>query len=158
MITIKKIHLSEFHNLIIYDELNMSFENNLDNHHSNVEYFVVLDGAEVLGHAAIDALPNISTALIKEIFILPNARKQGLGDGLLRTVLNYLHNSLFNKAIIKGNEKLHAFLINEGIEEIDFKNLEEEIKDVLLKEGHYTYYTCNMEEFFNRGCKGIELK
>ena len=151
MITIRKINIDELHKLITYDELDISFKKQCDSN-NNKEYFAVIDGDKVLGHALVFMFHNISIAQINEIYILPQERKQGLGDGLLRTVFNYLRIHLFNRTIIKNHKELGNFLINKGIKEIDFQNLSENIKSILKNDYKDQYYICNIEEFFKRKC------
>lgn len=156
MITIRRIHRSEFYNYIIYDEINISLKKQMDSN-TKKEYFAVIDGEQVLGHASLVLLPNILTAQIDEIYILPEIRNQGLGDGLLRTILNYLRINLYTSAVIKGNPDLHEFLISKGIKEINYDILSTQIRDELKIDSLANYYICNIETFFNTECKGSKL-
>lgn len=72
-------------------------------------------------------------AEIKELFVLEEFRNMHLGDGLLRTALNFLRSKNINRVIYKEN---NSYLINKGF--IEKKN----------------FIECDIEGFFsNNICK-----
>ncbi|GEM_PF-1143330 len=156
MITIRRINTSDVYDLITYAEIDISLEKQY-NDNNRIEFFVVTDGKRLLGHASVILFSSISTAQIDEIYILPEERKNGLGDALLRAVLHYLRINSFVWTIIKGHTNLDKFLINRGIEQIDYSKLSYQIKNHFEKEDLHEYYICNIEEFFKEKCKGSQL-
>lgn len=153
MITIKRIDNNEFNNLITYDLIDRRLKDVCSSH----LYFAVIDGNKVLGHALVALFDNSLVAEIIEIYILPQDRNQGLGDGLLRTILNYLQINLYTHVIIQEHKELEGFLINTRAEEVNSKNLTEQVNAILKKSNEFKYYIYDIEEFFSQKCKGSQL-
>lgn len=154
MISIKKIDTNNLNDFIIYDKISIILEDQCDS--NSKEYFAVIDGKEILGHALVTLFQDSSTAEVIELYIVPQQRNQGLGDGLLRTVFNYLRNNFFTLVIIKNHKDLESFLIKEGMKEIDSRILSDQIKRILNKGYLGKYYICSIDEFFKRKCKGSQ--
>lgn len=154
MITIRRINTNDVYDLITYAEIDISLERKY-NCNSRIEFFVVIDGNKILGHASVTLFSSISTAKMNEIYILPQERKNGLGDALLRTVFHYLRINFFGWSIIKGHVGIDKFLTNRGIQQIDYSKLPYQIKNHFEKEDLHQYYICNIDEFFETKCKGV---
>jgi len=155
MVTIRKISVCEFYDLRTYDKIYSSFEKQCNS--NTKEYFAVINEDKILGHAVAILFPDVLTAQIIEIYVLPQERNQGLGDALLRTVFNYLRINFFAWVIITAHPGLENFLISKGLEEIEFQNLTEQITTVLEKNCVDRHYICNTEEFFKKKCTGNQL-
>ncbi|QUH20737.1 GNAT family N-acetyltransferase [Alkaliphilus sp. B6464] len=155
MITIRRINTSDVYDLITCAEIDISLEKQY-NGNNRIEFFIVTDGKRLLGHASAILFSSISTAQINEIYILPEERNNGLGDALLRAVFHYLRINSCVWAIIKSHTNLDKFLINRGIEQIDYSKSSYQIKSHFGKEDLHEYHICNIEEFFKEKCKGSQ--
>lgn len=137
MIEIKKASPEEIqliHSLCKEEKLTLPIE--LSN---EAIFMLVKDGNVSLGFALIH-LSTRESAIIKALYIKASERGLKLGDGLLRASLNLLNLMGVQRVYVEGNSALNNFLVHEGLEAVEGKDLE--------------LYFCEPEVFFNRPCKG----
>lgn len=112
----------------------------LDN---NSIIYVIKDNSELIGVSQAKLFDNY--ALLDFIFVDNKYRRNYYGDGLLRSILNYIYNKNIFDIYYLGNNK---FLINEGFKVINKENSEN------LKFDYYeNILYLNLNEFFNKECK-----
>lgn len=85
-------------------------------------------------------------AILDYILIDKKFRGNKLGDGLLRSILNYINKNNIKYIYCNYNNN---FFINEGFEKIDYKETPEEVKNEITSDN---ILMCNIESFFSSGC------
>lgn len=128
------------------------FFKNLNIPNNICEFIVALDNKVPIGYSQINFNHN-KLAEISAIYINEKERLQGLGDGILRTALNYIESKGCQWAIIRGDKKLDDFLYKEGLQPLNKLALPNEIIQYLEKHDSSTTFFCDIPSFFNRGCK-----
>lgn len=156
MITIKKIYNNDLEKLITYEEIEASFKKQADYNESK-EYFAIMDGNTLLGHASLKLFKDDSIIQIHELYVLPEERNNKLGDGLFRAILNYGRINFCKLAIIEDKEISNSFLIKEEMKKTKHNELMPQVKKLFEENKSNNYYICNIEEFFNKKCNGCKI-
>jgi N-acetylglutamate synthase-like GNAT family acetyltransferase len=101
--------------------------------------FIIKQEEKIFGLGVLDFIKGIIN--INNIYVEPNNRKKGLGEGLLRTMLNFVY--------INGNKFAYYLGDNEAIysffNKIGFKKYKENKLYI------------DIEEFFCQPCQGTKL-
>src|SRR5690554_2112180 len=79
--------------------------------------FLIKRGGEILGFGVLKFIKG--DTIINNIFIESNNRKKGYGEGLLRTILNYIYiNGTKYAYYIKNNETIYNYLKKRGFKKL----------------------------------------
>jgi len=107
-------------------------------------FFVMEDNDTIVGGSGI--MLNNGYAVIDFLLIEEDRRREKLGDGLLRAVLNFCFRSGVNKALFFGDNQ---YLIKKG-----FYKADKNVNDLTFAANMSTdsILTCDIENFFNKGC------
>ncbi len=125
--------------------LQMLKECNSDNSIDNGSiYYVVEDNSEIVGGCNFNIIDEY--AIINFLVINENRRGENLGDGLLRSVLNYSSIQGVKSAFFMGD---NHYFIKKG-----FLKVKEADEDLFSKTEINTnsILRCDIEEFFKKGC------
>lgn len=144
MISIKKVEGQELRLLTDTFKEYISLEN------TDIEHIVAFDGNTPLGF--IEILMKNDIVEIINMYVNVHERGQGLGDGILRAALNYAEKSGIKWAIFNG-DKNNTFFIKEGFTLLKNTVVPEEIKDSFKSHDPNKTYCCNIQKFFDKGCK-----
>lgn len=120
-----------------------------------VDCFLVIETKKILGFTQYKRLPS-GYAVVETIYITPEERGMGLGDGLLRATLNYLMQQAVHHVILLSTAETDGFYQSEHLIPL----IQTEAYDNLVNSGAYdkemleNAYFCDINSFFNRKCKG----
>ncbi len=144
MITIRKISNHELTTIkSFYGELLETIEI------QRGDFIVAFDDKFPLGFAQIILYENITEILT--LYVNVDERGQGLGDGILRSALNYAINHGQTWAFYQKDDKLSDFLIKEGFRVLSDKKQLDQIDQYIDFGGTKIQY-CNIMEFFQQDC------
>lgn len=145
MITVRKIDEEEAKSLFDF------YQDIISEVSSKHEFIAAMDNNDFLGFSQIAVGQEI--AEIINIYVNESERGQGLGDGLLRTTLNYFEKNGYLWTIAGENKHLNEFLRKEGFVLLGEAMISEDIKDLMKHYNPLSTYYCNIPLFFNKGCK-----
>ena len=123
--------------------------------YSEKEFMLSEERGQILGISVLRKLSD-NFAVVEGIYIIPSERGLGLGDGLLRSTLNYINLQGLDKAILLSDKIIEDFYIHEGLKPLS--QLDE--YPSTTPEGHFSRevminsFYCDLNEFFSRRCKG----
>ncbi len=124
--------------MLICNKLNYEISN------SSINY-IIEDNNIIVGACNFDIKSD--HAIINFLIIDKNRRREKLGDGLLRSVLNYCLLSGITKALFIGDNQ---FFLSNG-----FSYTNKEWLLYVLKDSD-TILECDIEKFFNKGCSSCK--
>lgn len=142
MIVIRKTKNKE-ENIKIEQMINdYSFSNNIN---SSSIFFVLEDKGEIKGGCNFQIANRY--VIINFLVIDKDRRGENLGDGLLRSVLNYCSKNDVEKAYFIGDSN---YLLKKG-----FSRVEGDINEAtvpIIRENIKNILECDVEDFFSKGC------
>lgn len=115
------------------------------------ESMVLIEDENILGYSAYRREADEGAVTI--LFITPSMRKMGLGDGLLRALLNLMERSGIRRFFITADGAAKGFLVSEDLAPAETVPVWAEVPaaDTFWFEG-------TLPEFFQKPCKGGRLK
>ena len=118
-------------------EVNHIYESGIENKFPFM--FLIKKEGKILGLSFLEFFKG--DTLISNIFVEPQNRKKGYGEGLLRTMLNYIYiNGTKYAYYLENNKAIYYYLKKLGFK----KNLENKLY-------------INIEEFFSLPCQGNKI-
>lgn len=112
---------------------------------TNQIIYVLEENNDIIG--ACQAAVHDKYAVLDYLIIKNDYRNKGYGDGLLRSILNYLLNNEVQKVYYPY---INNYLIKIGFKIINNKN---EIKHEIKNEFKDEFLECNLGAFFSKNCK-----
>ncbi|PHS36570.1 MAG: hypothetical protein COA82_00970 [Alkaliphilus sp.] len=157
MIEIKTADKSQFSMIEIFFKENKLNLKNEFNHSAN--YVIVLEEKKIIGISEI-LYKDSKVPIIEMLFVISSKRSKGLGDGLLRATLNCLLKEGHELVLLKKNNKLNSFYLQENLKHFEESVKEKEFNAVIMKEDNPSlkelnlekYFYCKPETFFRREC------
>ena len=146
MIIIRKVFDCEIESLICFYKEYIESSNYMES-----EFIVAFVNSKSLGFAQI--VLDESIAEIRMLYVNPDARQQGMGDGILRTTLNYLEKQGYRWVMVRNNDNLKDFFIKKGFKSLDSSNILLELGSIPSNYQNSESYYCNIPDFFEKGCK-----
>lgn len=116
----------------------------INNNTSSLSY-VLEENNQIVGGCNFNIIN--SNAILNFLVIDKNRRKENLGDGLLRAVLNYFSRSKIEKVYFIGESD---YFIKNGFSKV--KQIDEDLASK-IEVNSDTILECDVEIFFDKGCR-----
>ena len=121
-----------------------------------VLFFVAKEDGKMLG-AIAGTIENEKKANITGIYVIPEMRRMRIGDGLLRTALNYLSRKGIENVTLHGENGLWQKRRPEDLQAGN-AGFEKMMAFEALEKSGDDSFAVTLSEFFNRPCRGVKTK